>query len=57
MLATGAQWPISQNVPLRAPLDGEFVDDVFGVPEGARQPVQSGDDERVAVSAGGEGFS
>jgi len=21
MLATGAQWPISQNVPLRAPLE------------------------------------
>jgi hypothetical protein len=34
-----------------------FVDDVFRVPEGARQSVEFGNDEGVAVPARSQGFS
>lgn len=35
-------------------LCGEFVDDVFGVAEGACQPVEFGDDQGVTAAASGE---
>ena len=34
-------------------LDGELVDDVFRIPQGASQPVEFGNHEGVAVPAGG----
>jgi hypothetical protein len=37
--------------------DSEFVDDVFRIAEGTGQSAESGNDERVAVSARGEDFA
>ena len=37
--------------------DGELVDDVFRIPQGASQSVEFGNHEGVAVPAGGQGFS
>jgi hypothetical protein len=39
------------------PRGGEVGDDVAGVGQGAGEPVEFGDDEGVAVAAGGEGFT
>ena len=36
---------------------GEVIGDVAGVGQGPDQPVELGDDQGVAGSAGGEGFS
>ena len=37
--------------------DGELVDDVAGVGDGPGEPVELGDNEGVAGTAGGEGFA
>ena len=38
-------------------LDGELVDDIFRIPQGASQSVELGNHQGVAVPARGQGFS